>query len=380
MKRQKLFDCGFGIADCGLNVCVNPQSVIRNPKSEITNWYRFANWLNPQSAIRNPQSAIRNQMVLVFAEAVNGQLKKAALEAVTYGAQTAQLLGSQCVALTLGNVQNAGQLGVYGASKVFNVQDAAFGNFDSQVFASVIAQATEKLGATVVVLSHTSTGKSLLGRLAARMNAGSVAGAKSLPDISGGGFKVTKGVYSGKAIATYEISSPIKLISLAGNEIPLKADGNEVAVETLEIAAPASKVKVLSVKREEGIVPLPEATTVVSAGRGMKGPENWGIVEELAQVMGATTACSRPVADADWRPHHEHVGQTGVAIRPNLYIAIGISGAIQHLAGVNQSKVIVVINKDPEAPFFKAADYGVVGDLFEVVPKLTAAMKKFKAA
>lgn len=318
-------------------------------------------------------------MVLVFAEAINGHFKKAAFEAVTYGSQTAQLLGSQCVALTLGKVDNAGQLGVYGASKVLNVGGDSFANFDSQVYASVIAQAAEKLGATVVVLSHTSTGKSLLGRLAARLNAGSVAGVKSLPDVSGGGFKVTKGVYSGKAIATYEINSAVKLLSLGGNEVPLKSDGNEVAVETLEVTVPASKVKVLQVKREEGIVPLPEAVTVVSAGRGMKGPENWGIVEELAKVMGATTACSRPVADADWRPHHEHVGQTGVAIRPNLYVAIGISGAIQHLAGVNQSKVIVVINKDPEAPFFKAADYGVVGDLFEVVPKLTEAMRKFKA-
>ncbi len=317
-------------------------------------------------------------MVIVFAEAINGHFKKSAFEAVSYGAQTAQLLGSECVTLTLGNVQNAGQLGVYGANRVLNANGSAFDNFDSQVFSSAIAQAAEKLGATVVVLSHTSTGKSLLGRLAARLNAGSVAGAKSLPDISGGGFKVNKGVYSGKAIATYEISSPIKVISLGGNEIPPKATGNEVAVESLDITAPASKVKVVSVKRQEGIVPLPEATVVVSAGRGMKGPENWGMVEELAAVMGATTACSRPVADADWRPHHEHVGQTGVAIRPNLYVAIGISGAIQHLAGVNQSKVIVVINKDPEAPFFKAADYGVVGDLFEVVPKLTEAMRKFK--
>ncbi|MBI1227250.1 MAG: electron transfer flavoprotein subunit alpha/FixB family protein [Bacteroidetes bacterium] len=319
-------------------------------------------------------------MILVFAEATSGHFKKAAFEAVTYGIQTANLLGSQCVALTLGKVENAGQLGVYGASKVYNVANEHLANFDSQVYAAVIAQAAEKLGATVVVLSHTSTGKSLLGRLAARLKAGSVAGVKSLPDVSGGGFKVNKGVYSGKAIATYEISSPIKLVSLAGNEIPLQSTGNEVAVESLDVTAPSSRVKVLDVKREEGIVPLPEAVTVVSAGRGMKGPENWGIVEDLAKALGATTACSRPVADADWRPHHEHVGQTGVAIRPNLYIAIGISGAIQHLAGVNQSKVIVVINKDPEAPFFKAADYGVVGDLFEVVPKLTEAVKKFKAS
>ncbi len=165
-----------------------------------------------------------------------------------------------------------------------------------------------------------------------------------------------------------------------GNSLQPALVGSAAAVETLAITVPASRVKVKSVSRIEGIVPLPEAELVVSAGRGMKGPENWGIVEDLANVLGATTACSRPVADVHWRPHHEHVGQTGIAIRPNLYIAIGISGAIQHLAGVNNSKTIVVINKDPEAPFFKAADYGVVGDLFEVVPKLTEAFKKFKAA
>ena len=318
-------------------------------------------------------------MVLVFAEAVKGQFKKTAFEAVTYGYKTAQLLGSQCVALTLGDVENAGQLGKYGASKVYNATGDSLANFDSQVYTSVIAQAAEQLGAKVVILTHTSTGKSILGRLAARLNAGSVSAVKTLPDTNGGSFKVTKGVYSGKAAAEFEITSDVKVLSLAGNEIRPEETGSEVPVENLAVNVPAAKVKVLEVKRQEGIVPLPEAEVVVSAGRGMKGPENWGIVEELAKVMGATTACSRPVADADWRPHHEHVGQTGLAIRPNLYVAIGISGAIQHLAGVNQSKTIVVINKDPEAPFFKAADYGVVGDLFEVVPKLTEAMKKFKA-
>lgn len=317
-------------------------------------------------------------MVLVFAEATNGHFKKAAFEAVTYGYKTARMLGTECTALTLGTVENGSQLGQYGAAKVYNVSDAALKHFDSQVYTSVIAQAAEKLGAKVIVLAHTSTGKSLIGRLAARLNAGSVSAVKSLPETSGG-FKVKKGVYSGKATATYSVTSDVKIISLAGNEVRPEKSGNDVAMEDLAITVPASRVKVLEVKRQEGIVPLPEAETVVSAGRGMKGPENWGIVEELAQAMGATTACSRPVADADWRPHHEHVGQTGVAIRPNLYVAIGISGAIQHLAGVNQSKTIVVINKDPEAPFFKAADYGVVGDLFEVVPRLTAAVKKLKA-
>lgn len=318
-------------------------------------------------------------MILVFAEDQKGHFKKAAFEAVTYGAKTAEVLGTTCAALTLGDVQNAGELGKYGATKVYNVPGAALAQFDSQVFTAAIAGAAEKLGATVIILSHSSTGKSLLGRLAARLTAGSVAGVNAVPSMDGGVFKVKKTVFSGKAIAEYAVNSPVKVLSLMGNSLPPEAKGNEVAIETLELALPASKVKVKEVERVEGTVPLPEAELVVSAGRGMKGPENWGIVEELANTIGATTACSRPVADADWRPHHEHVGQTGIAIRPNLYIAIGISGAIQHLAGVNNSKTIVVINKDPEAPFFKAADYGVVGDLFEVVPRLTEAFKKFKA-
>jgi electron transfer flavoprotein alpha subunit len=187
-------------------------------------------------------------------------------------------------------------------------------------------------------------------------------------------------VFSGKAKAAYRITAPVQVISLAGNTLPVTQDGAPAAVETLSVALPAARITVKKVETVDGIVPLPEADRVVSGGRGFKGPENWGILEELASELNATTACSRPVADAHWRPHHEHVGQTGIAIRPNLYIAIGISGAIQHLAGVNNSRTIVVINKDPEAPFFKAADYGVVGDLFEVVPQLTAAIRKFKAA
>ena len=316
-------------------------------------------------------------MVLIFAEASKGHFKKAAFEAVTYGKKIATALGTDCAALTLGSVENAGQLGEYGASAVYNV--AGVGAFDSQVYTAVIADAAKEKGATVVVISHTSMGKSLAGRLAVRLGAGMVSGASSVPTI-GGGFEVKKSVFSGKAIAHYDIKSPIKLISLMGNALPPEKTGSDVAVTPLSINVPASRVTVKEVKTAEGIVPLPEAELVVSAGRGMKGPENWGIVEDLATALNATTACSRPVADAHWRPHHEHVGQTGVAIRPNLYIAIGISGAIQHLAGVNNSRVIVVINKDPEAPFFKAADYGVVGDAFDVVPRLTEAVKKYKAS
>jgi len=317
-------------------------------------------------------------MILIYTESPKGKLKKAAFEAVTYGKKLADASGDTCVALTLGTVENAGQLGKYGASKVYNIADANLQNFDSQVFAKAIADATTQLGAKTIILSHTSTGKSLTGRLAARFDAGSIAGANSIPDVSAG-FKVKKSVFSGKAIAEYSLTSDVKVISVMGNCLKPEVSGADVAVENLGVSVGASRIKVKSVKIQEGIVPLPEAELVVSAGRGLKGPENWGIVEDLATAMNATTACSRPVADAHWRPHHEHVGQTGVAIRPNLYIAIGISGAIQHLAGVNNSKVIVVINKDAEAPFFKAADYGVVGDAFEIVPKLTEAYKRFKA-
>ncbi|MEZ4957787.1 MAG: electron transfer flavoprotein subunit alpha/FixB family protein [Saprospiraceae bacterium] len=329
----------------------------------------------------NNQLLTSEKMVLVFAESINGHLKKTALEAVTYGYKTAQVLGTECVALTLGKVEEADQLGQYGASKVYNINNDYLSNFDSQVYAAAIANAAQNLEANVIILSHTATGKSIAGRLAARLNAGSVAGAKTVPVVDGNTLKVSKGVFSGKATAEYAITSDVKIISLAGNEIPPEITGSSVAVGSLQVDVPAPKVKVLEVSLQNSdVAPLPEAELVVSAGRGMKGPENWGIIEELATTLGATTACSRPVADTGWRPHHEHVGQTGVAIKPNLYFAIGISGAIQHLAGVNQSKVIVVINKDPEAPFFKAADYGVVGDLFEVVPRLTEAIKKFKAA
>ena len=318
-------------------------------------------------------------MVLVFAESPRGNLKKAAFEAVTYGKKTADILGVSCVALTLGTVKNAGELGVYGASKVLNIADAAFDHFDSQAIAAAVASVAQQQGATVVVLSHTSTGKSVAGRLAVRLNAGLVSGVNSLPTMNGSALRVKKSVFSGKAIAEYEIDSAVKVLSLMGNAVKPEATGSAVSVESISASA-KGRIRVKDVKTQEGTVPLPEAEIVVSAGRGMKDPGNWGIVEDLAATLGATTACSRPVADSHWRPHHEHVGQTGIAIRPNLYIAIGISGAIQHLAGVNNSKVIVVINKDPEAPFFKAADYGVVGDLFDIVPRLNASLKKFKAA
>lgn len=245
------------------------------------------------------------------------------------------------------------------------------------MYAKVIAEAATASGATVVVISHTQTGKAIAGRVAVRLKAGLVAGACALPDTSNG-FVVKKTVFSGKAFANVSISSPVKVISLNPNSYTTIAGEGTAEVSQLSVAVDTPKIKVTAVNKVSGEIPLTEAEIVVSGGRGLKGPENWGILLDLAKELGAATACSRPVGDAHWRPHHEHVGQTGVQVAPNLYIAIGISGAIQHLAGVNRSKIIVVINKDPEAPFFKAADYGIVGDAFEVVPKLTEEIKKMK--
>lgn len=312
--------------------------------------------------------------VLVFAESTKGSYKKTALEAVYYGAKLAQQLGTDCVALTLGTVSNPAELGEYGANKILHDSNAAFDQLDSQQYATAIADQAKSHGASHVVMASTSNGKTLLGRVGVKLDAGVVSNVNALP--TGDAFR--KGVFSGKALVTNEVKSATKVVSVMGNSMQIEKIGDAVAAESVSCEVPAAKVKVREQKTVDGTVPLPEAELVVSAGRGMKGPENWGIIDELADVLGATTACSRPVADTGWRPHHEHVGQTGVAIKPNLYIAAGISGAIQHLAGVNNSKVIVVINKDPEAPFFKAADYGVVGDLFEVVPRLTEALKKYK--
>jgi len=320
-------------------------------------------------------------MVLVFAEAPRGHFKKVAFEAVTYGKKVADLLGTSCVAVTLGTAATgAEELGRYGASRVLQLADAQLDHGDSQSYSNALAEIAQQNKATVIILSHTSTGKSIAGRLSVRLDAGLVSGVNSLPTVEGHSLRVKKSVFSGKAVAEYDIHSAIKIISLVGNAVRPESDGQPATVEKTTVHIGPGRIRVKDVKTLEGIVPLPEAEIVVSAGRGLKGPENWGIVEDLAATLGATTACSRPVADSHWRPHHEHVGQTGIAIRPNLYIAIGISGAIQHLAGVNNSKKIVVINKDPEAPFFKAADYGVVGDLFEIVPRLNEAIKQFKAA
>ena len=319
-------------------------------------------------------------MVLVYTENQGGKIKKSAHEIVTYGYRTAQKLGTECVALVIGNVDDAATLGKYGASKVIQLTHSNLESFDSQLYARTIADVANNIGAKVVVLTHNYSGKALIGRIGVKLNAGVVSGVIQLPDTDGGNFKLRKAVFSGKAFAEYEINTDIKVLSLTGNSVKPEVVAEDVQPESFEATVGNGNVEVLEVNIQAGdVVPLPEAELVVSAGRGMKGPENWGIIEELARELGATTACSRPVSDSGWRPHHEHVGQTGIAIKPNLYIAAGISGAIQHLAGVNNSKCIVVINKDPEAPFFKAADYGVCADLFEVVPRLTEALRKAKA-
>jgi electron transfer flavoprotein alpha subunit len=316
--------------------------------------------------------------VLVFIDHSEGTVKKNSLEALSYGAALAAKMGTDAAGLVLGTLtEDAASLGKYGIKKVYQVSDAALNVLDAQVYAQVITEAAGKTGAQVLVFSNTTTGKSVAPRVAARMKAGLVSGAVALPDLQNG-FVVKKNVFSGKAFAHIAITSAQKVIAVNPNAFSIIAGEGSATVEALGVSVPASKVKVVATNKITGEVPLTEAEKVVSGGRGLKGPEHWGMVEEMAKLLGAATACSRPVADAHWRPHHEHVGQTGFAIAPNLYIAIGISGAIQHLAGVNRSKCIVVINKDPEAPFFKAADYGIVGDAFEVVPKMIEAIKAIR--
>lgn len=319
-------------------------------------------------------------MVLIYIDQSEGHIKKASFEAMSYGAKVAEQLGTVAEGLVLGQVNDdLAALGKYGVKKVHQVNNDALNHLDAQVYAKVIAEAVTATNANVVIFSHNQTGKAISSRVAARLKAGIVTGASSLPDTSNG-FVVRKTVFSGKAFAHVNILSSIKVISLSPNSYTTTVGAGVAEVNQLNIAVDAPKVKVTAVNKVTGEIPLTEADIVVSGGRGMKGPENWGILLDLAKELGAATACSRPVGDAHWRPHHEHVGQTGIQIAPNLYIALGISGAIQHLAGVNRSKVIVVINKDPEAPFFKAADYGIVGDLFEVVPKLTEEIRKMKAS
>lgn len=317
--------------------------------------------------------------ILVYIEHADGKVKKTSLEAVSYAnALAAQTGEGEVVAVALGTV-DSGELvsvGKAGASKVLHADDARLTDGVIQAHAAAVAQAFGSVGAKTLVLAKSSLGDAVAARLAIKLNAGLVSNVVELPNTSGG-YTVKRSIYTGKAFAESSITTENKILAVKKNAVDLKTDGADATVEKISVTLSDADFasKITSTERATGEILLPEADIVVSGGRGMKGPENWGMIEDLAKTLGAATGCSKPVSDIGWRPHHEHVGQTGVKVAPSLYIAIGISGAIQHLAGVNSSKCIVVINKDPEAPFFKAADYGIVGDAFEVVPKLTEALK-----
>ena len=317
--------------------------------------------------------------VLVFAENDNGKVAKASFEAATYGAKVAATSGGAASIITYGSLDQEGlnELASYGITNILHC--SAVTEVDPSQLTKLTIAAAEQTGAELIVFSHDYTGKSIAPLVSAKMKAGMVAGAIDYPEV-GADFTVKTNVFSGKAFAQVKIKTDKKIITLIPNAISkVKSEASaNVSAFSPDLGAPSVTIKEFKAEGGEGIN-LTEAELVVSAGRGLKGPENWGMIEELAKELGAATACSRPVSDIGWRPHHEHVGQTGIAIRPNLYIAVGISGAIQHLAGVNGSKVIVVINTDKEAPFFKAADYGVLGDAFDVVPKMIEAVKAFKA-
>lgn len=313
--------------------------------------------------------------VLIFLDQSDNTIKKTTPEVITYGAKLAAQLGTTAEGVLLGTISDdVASLGKYGVTKIHHVGDDKLNHPDGQVYTKIIADVATSIGAKVIVFANNLHGKAIAPRLSVRLKAGFVSGAVALPDTSSG-FVVKKTVFSGKAFANVSVDTDVKIISLNPNSIQAESMGGSAEVVAFNATFDTPKTKVVSVNKVQGEIPLSEAERVISGGRGLKGPENWKMIEELASLLHAATACSRAVADVGWRPHHEHVGQTGLAIAPNLYMAIGISGAIQHLAGVNRSKVIVVINKDPEAPFFKAADYGIVGDAFEVVPKLIEAAK-----
>jgi electron transfer flavoprotein alpha subunit len=319
--------------------------------------------------------------VLVLVEHTDGNIKKKSFEAVQYAAEIAKKINTTATAVVLGTIADSEleNLGTYGVQKVLHVADEKLNELHARAYASALIAAAQKEGSKIIIALHDINGKAVAPRVAVKLKAGLVSGALSYPDLDKG-FVLKKAVFSGKAFAFVNIISDVKVITLMANSFPLAPGSGKASIEKLDVTFGNKDfgIKVKSVDKVTGEVSLADAELVVSGGRGMKGPENWGLIEDLAKELDAATACSRPVADAGWRPHHEHVGQTGGTIRPNLYIAVGISGAIQHLAGVNGSKVIVVINKDPEAPFFKAANYGVVGDAMEILPKLTEAVKKFK--
>lgn len=322
--------------------------------------------------------------VLVFAEQANGKFKKATLEACTYASDLASARGEQAEAVLIGeaDASEIEKLGRYGVRKVYAFSGQAFQSFTLRAWIRAVEAAAQKAQAQIVVLPQSYNGRAIAPGVSIRLKAALISGVTSLPTASGNEWHFTRPAFSGKGIETIAALSPVQVITVKANGYKVSENPGACGVETISLNGESSDNQVVAKEqiRASSKISLTEADVVVSGGRGLKGPENWGLVENLAELLGAATACSKPVADVEWRPHHEHVGQTGIQIAPNLYIAIGISGAIQHLAGVNSSKVIVVINKDAEAPFFKAADYGIVGDAFEVVPKITQAIQNLKKA
>ncbi|CAG5069317.1 Electron transfer flavoprotein subunit alpha [Dyadobacter sp. CECT 9623] len=322
--------------------------------------------------------------VLIYIELDNGSIKKTSLETVAYGAKVAAQTGGQAIVLAIGKSDSdeLEKAGDFGAEKVLHASDEKLSHENSMAYADILVQAAESTQSKIIILPKSGLGDAMAARAAAKLKAGIVSGVTALPETEGG-FKVTRSIFTGKAFSTVEIKSDIKILVVKKNAIELDESSVGTVKATVETFSPQLRdadfqATVVEVEKASGEVSLTEAQVIVSGGRGMKGPENWQPLVDLANALGAATGCSKPVSDLDWRPHHEHIGQTGIKVAPNLYIACGISGAIQHLAGVNGSKCIVVINKDPEAPFFKAADYGIVGDVFEILPKLTEAARAIK--
>lgn len=318
--------------------------------------------------------------VIAYIESWEGKFKKNSFETAQYAAKTAEMKGTEAIGVTIGNIESDQEaLGKYGLKKVINLSGDAFASFNNYAYAEALKQVAEQEGGDTYIISGTFSGKAIAPLLSVNSGASLITNVTELPS-STAPLTVKRSVFSSKGFVDYSAAQDQSIVVFIPNAVGVTEGEGSAAVSTGSVSigdVPQSKVN--EVDRVKGKIPLPEAERVVSGGRGLKGPENWGMVEELAEVLDAGTACSKPVSDMGWRPHSEHVGQTGIAINPDLYIAIGISGAIQHLAGVSNSKTIVAINNDPEAPFFKAADYGIVGDAFEVVPKLTAALKDFKA-
>ena len=315
--------------------------------------------------------------VITYIESSNGKIKKNGFELASYSSELAKLLNTTAIALTV-NVSDCSELGNYGISKALKISDDSLNEFNASTYADIITQAVNKTGANTIVVSSSLDSKYLAPILSANIEAAYINNVISLPS-NLDPFTVKRTAFTNKAFSDTSSNSKKVIVGLSNNSFGLIENSVSMDEEIFEVSISNSNLSVESSEKVSGKISIADADIVVSAGRGMKGPENWNLIEDLADTLGAATACSKPVSDMGWRPHSEHVGQTGKPVATNLYIAIGISGAIQHLAGINSSKIKVVINSDPEAPFFKAADYGIVGDAFDVVPRLNEKLKEFKA-